>query len=79
MFRHGLRTSEPCALRWADVDLGRGTVHVRRIKNGEPSVQPLAIMPHRYSPGLRFAPSGLARYSTTSVPLVCWWKSSKNS
>src|SRR5579884_2633261 len=26
-FRHGLRASEVCTLRWADVDLERGNVH----------------------------------------------------
>jgi integrase len=40
-FRHGLRPSEVCALRWDMVDLPRGLVHVRRSKNGTPSVQPL--------------------------------------
>jgi type 1 fimbriae regulatory protein FimB/type 1 fimbriae regulatory protein FimE len=40
-FRHGLRPSEACALRWDMVDLGRGLLHVRRSKNGTPSVQPL--------------------------------------
>jgi type 1 fimbriae regulatory protein FimB/type 1 fimbriae regulatory protein FimE len=42
MFRHGLRVSEAGALRWADVDLERGNVHVRRVKNGDPSVHPLS-------------------------------------
>jgi integrase len=40
-FRHGLRPSEVCTLRWDMVDLARGLVHVRRAKNGTPSVQPL--------------------------------------
>ena len=40
-FRHGLRASEVCALRWDMVDLARGLLHVRRAKNGTPSVQPL--------------------------------------
>jgi type 1 fimbriae regulatory protein FimB/type 1 fimbriae regulatory protein FimE len=31
--RHGLRASELCALRWDQVDLERGLVHVRRLKN----------------------------------------------
>jgi type 1 fimbriae regulatory protein FimB/type 1 fimbriae regulatory protein FimE len=42
MFRHGLRVSEAIALRWADVDLERGNMHVRRVKNGDPSVHPLS-------------------------------------
>ena len=40
-FRHGLRASEVCGLRWDMVDLARGLLHVRRAKNGTPSVQPL--------------------------------------
>jgi integrase len=40
-FRHGLRPSEVCTLRWDMIDLTRGLVHVRRAKNGTPSVQPL--------------------------------------
>jgi integrase len=31
MFRHGLRASEACSLRWADNDSERGNVHVRRL------------------------------------------------
>jgi integrase len=41
-FRHGLRPAEACALRWDMVDLGQALLHVRRVKNGTPSVQPLA-------------------------------------
>jgi type 1 fimbriae regulatory protein FimB/type 1 fimbriae regulatory protein FimE len=40
-FRHGLRPSEVCTLRWDMVDLALGLVHVRRAKHGTPSVQPL--------------------------------------
>jgi type 1 fimbriae regulatory protein FimB/type 1 fimbriae regulatory protein FimE len=42
IFRHGLRTSEACALRWADVDLEPGNAHVRRVKNGVPRAHPLS-------------------------------------
>src|ERR1700694_4141851 len=35
-YRHGLRASELCALRWDQLDLGRGLLHVRRVKNGTP-------------------------------------------
>src|ERR1700686_3265745 len=41
-FRHGLRPAEACALRWDMVDLAQALLHVRRVKNGTPSVQPLA-------------------------------------
>ena len=40
-YRHGLRAGELCSLRWDQVDLGRGLLHVRRIKNGTPSVHPM--------------------------------------
>jgi type 1 fimbriae regulatory protein FimE len=38
-FRHGLRASELCSLRWEQVDLVHGCLHVHRLKNGMPSVQ----------------------------------------
>lgn len=40
-FRHGLRVSELLALRWDQVDLKQGLLHVRRRKNGIPSTHPL--------------------------------------
>ena len=40
-YRHGLRASELCALRWDQVDFARGLLHVRRLKNGTPSVHPM--------------------------------------
>ena len=40
-YRHGLRASELCALRWDMVDLSRGQLHIHRLKEGRPSVHPL--------------------------------------
>ncbi len=40
-YRHGLRVSELCALRWEQVDLNDGLIHIRRLKRGIPSVHPL--------------------------------------
>lgn len=40
-FRHGLRVSELVALRWDQVDLAAGTLHVRRLKNGRESTHPI--------------------------------------
>jgi len=40
-FRHGLRASELCDLQWHQVELTAGRLHVRRVKNGTPSVHPL--------------------------------------
>jgi type 1 fimbriae regulatory protein FimB/type 1 fimbriae regulatory protein FimE len=40
-FRHGLRASELAALRWDQIDLTAGMLHVARRKNGSPSTHPL--------------------------------------
>jgi type 1 fimbriae regulatory protein FimB/type 1 fimbriae regulatory protein FimE len=40
-YRHGLRASELTSLRWEQVDLAHGRLHVARAKNGVPSVHPL--------------------------------------
>jgi type 1 fimbriae regulatory protein FimE len=40
-YRHGLRVSEIAGLRWDQIDLKGALLHVRRIKNGVPSVHPL--------------------------------------
>lgn len=41
-FRHGLRAVEICDLEWSQIEFGRSAaLHVRRVKNGKPSVHPL--------------------------------------
>ena len=40
-YRHGLRASELCDLQWSHVELATGRLHVRRVKNGSPSVHPM--------------------------------------
>ena len=41
-FRHGLRASEICDLEWSQVEFSlSASLHVRRAKNGKPSVHPL--------------------------------------
>jgi integrase len=37
-YRHGLRASELCDVQWSQVELTTGRLHVRRAKNGSPSV-----------------------------------------
>lgn len=40
-YRHGLRVGETVALMWSQIDLQLAHIHVNRIKNGTPTVQPL--------------------------------------
>jgi len=40
-YRHGLRASELCDLQWHQIELSEGRLHVRRVKNGTPSVHPI--------------------------------------
>jgi integrase len=40
-YRHGLRASEICELRWEDLNFGGATLNVSRKKNGTPSTHPL--------------------------------------
>ncbi len=37
-YAHALRVGEACSLRWDQVDLKKGRLHVNRLKNGDPSV-----------------------------------------
>jgi integrase len=41
MFRHGLRVGEAVTLRWEQIDLKQGLLHVKRLKNGIPSTHPI--------------------------------------
>src|SRR6516162_1076414 len=40
-YRHGLRAQELCQLRWTQIDLRHGRLHVNRAKGGQESVHPL--------------------------------------
>jgi type 1 fimbriae regulatory protein FimB/type 1 fimbriae regulatory protein FimE len=40
-FRHGLRASELVDLRWDQVEFSTASLHIRRVKQGTPSVHPV--------------------------------------
>jgi len=40
-YRHGFRVAEVIALRWDQVELDSGRLHVSRVKEGSPSVHPI--------------------------------------
>jgi integrase len=40
-YRHGLPAAELVDLRWSHIDLDNARLHVRRVKNGVPSVHPI--------------------------------------
>jgi len=41
-YHHALRVSELVNLKWSQVDLSQGLIHVSRLKNGVASVHPLS-------------------------------------
>ena len=53
-YRHGLRASELVALRWDDIDLATGRLHVRR---ADASVHPISARESRALRNLREAPT----------------------
>src|SRR6266702_1851765 len=66
-YRHGLRAQELCSLRWSQIDLRNGRLHVNRAKGGIESVHPL------HGPELR------AFTATTAGIAVCIRYRSRNA
>ena len=65
-YRHGLRVGELVALRWDQVDLKAGLLHVARLKNGVPSVHPLRGPELRALRALQRHQEGAGAYVFTS-------------
>ncbi len=65
-YRHGLRVGELVALRWDQVDLRAGLLHVSRLKGGVPSTHPLRGPELRALRRLRRLYSGSAAYVFTT-------------
>jgi type 1 fimbriae regulatory protein FimB/type 1 fimbriae regulatory protein FimE len=57
-YRHGLRVSELCGLTWDQIDFAHGLLHVRRLKNGMPSVQEIGGEELRALRGLKRGEDG---------------------
>jgi len=61
-YRHGLRAVELCDLRWDQIDLSSGKIHVRRVKNSSPSthvmdgkeIRALRRLKKEHEPGSQF-------------------------
>src|SRR5262249_46943157 len=73
-FRHGLRVSELCSLRWEQADIVHARLHVSRLKSGIPLVHPLTGTELRaltLSPMTQPLPAALRHRSSKSGVRVC--------
>jgi integrase len=66
-YRHGLRASELTALRWDQIDLKAGLLHVARLKHGDPSTHPLHGPELRAIRAWKSAQDGSSPYVFTSL------------
>jgi integrase len=66
-YRHGLRASELTALRWDQIDLKAGLLHVARLKHGDPSTHPLRGPELRAIRAWKSAQDGSSPYVFTSL------------
>jgi integrase len=69
-YRHRLRASELVALRWDDIDLATGRLHVSRAKSGDASVHPISA---RESRALRPKPQRLGVLSRSLLTIFLWF------
>jgi Phage integrase family len=88
-YRHGLRASEICQLRWAQVDFTTARLTVVRCKGSLPSTQPIVAdelrelrkLQRGQETGTRFAFMNErgAPVSVSRVPALCWSASAPNA
>ena len=74
-YRHGLRAQELCSLRWSQIDLKHGRLHVNRAKGGIESVHPL------HGPELRALRPGSSPYvfvTEAGTPVTTAWFDPEN-
>jgi type 1 fimbriae regulatory protein FimB/type 1 fimbriae regulatory protein FimE len=64
VYRHGLRASEATGLRWSQIDLDAGTIHVTRLKGSKDSVHTLDRDELRDLRKLRREVTGLYAFET---------------
>src|SRR5258706_7755334 len=72
-YRHGLRAKEACELEWSQAEFGRNAaLHVRRVKNGKPSVHPIRGDELRMLTALRkeYPDSGYVFTTQSGVPFT---------
>jgi integrase len=71
-YRHGLRASELVRLRWDDIELQTGRMHIRRAKGGSDAVHPVSAKESRALRRLQresLAPSPYVFVSERGAPL----------
>jgi type 1 fimbriae regulatory protein FimB len=73
MFRHGLRASEACALRFDQVDIQSRVLHVKRLKKGLSTTHPIR------ADELRVIKAWLAERASMKPPCRTFFVSQKQS
>ena len=68
IYRHGLRVSEACDLRWDDIDLSKRTITVRRLKGSTDSVH---YLERERTQGARIRTGG-SRNGYAAAPALSW-------
>jgi integrase len=67
IYRHGLRVSEACDLRWDDIDLATRTIRIRRLKGSSDSTH---YLERDEIAGLKRLPRLLYSFGVLIVPVA---------